>query len=62
MVQSPVDRIGSYFSSDSTNVDSRSGDDEAYETNLTGTDTYAAEAIHDREEGNSLQKWQRLML
>ena len=55
MVQSSADDNDSCFSNDTTNVDSGSEDEEAYETDLTDNDVDTEETIHDGEESNLIQ-------
>ena len=55
MVQSPVDDNDSYFSNDTTNVDSGSEHKVAYETDLTDTDDDLEETIHDGEDSNLIR-------
>ena len=52
MVQSLVSDNNSYFFNDTTNVDSGSEYDVAYETDLIDTDIDAEETIHDGEDSN----------
>jgi hypothetical protein len=55
MVQSPVDDNDSYFSNDTTNVDSGSEHEVAYETDLTDTDDDLEETVHDGEDSNLIR-------